>query len=157
MQTFLPYTDFKQTAQTLDYRRLGKQRIEAYQILRALNGETKGWRNHPAVKMWDGYEVALCFYGIAMCKEWIDRGYKDTLKERFDEILEDRLFQQKTIMPSWLNDHALTISHQSNLVRKYPEFYKHLWPEVPNDLPYYWPTNRVDNFDNMGVNSDLSS
>ena len=33
MQTFLPYPDFKKSLQTLDYRRLGKQRIEAYQII----------------------------------------------------------------------------------------------------------------------------
>ena len=28
MQTFLPYKDFGKTAKCLDYRRLGKQRVE---------------------------------------------------------------------------------------------------------------------------------
>ncbi len=52
MQTFLPYPDFKRSAKVLDYRRLGKQRVEALQILKALQVENYGWRNHPIVKMW---------------------------------------------------------------------------------------------------------
>ena len=47
MQTFLPYSSFDLTMECLDYRRLGKQRVEAFQILRALRGETDGWTNHP--------------------------------------------------------------------------------------------------------------
>ena len=51
MQTFLPYADFVKTAKCLDYRRLGKQRIEAFQILNILEGKTTkaGWKHHPAV------------------------------------------------------------------------------------------------------------
>ena len=36
MQTFLPYPDFRQSAACLDYRRLGKQRVEGVQILKAI-------------------------------------------------------------------------------------------------------------------------
>jgi hypothetical protein len=36
MQTFLPYEDFTLSAQVLDYRRLGKQRVEALQIYNVL-------------------------------------------------------------------------------------------------------------------------
>ena len=50
MQTFLPYPDFKQSAACLDYRRLGKQRVEGVQILKKILGEKslngkpyKGW------------------------------------------------------------------------------------------------------------------
>jgi hypothetical protein len=50
MQTFLPYPDSKKSIQTLDYRRLGKQRVEAYQILRAITYGS-GWRYHPVTKM----------------------------------------------------------------------------------------------------------
>jgi len=51
VQTFLPYTDFIKSAKCLDYKRLGKQRVEAKQILNILLGETTkaGWTNHPAV------------------------------------------------------------------------------------------------------------
>ena len=59
MQTFLPYPDFQKTAQCLDNKRLGKQRVEARQIISTLEGKSNGWRNHPAVKMWKGYEDCL--------------------------------------------------------------------------------------------------
>jgi hypothetical protein len=68
MQIFLPYPDFKKSLQTLDYRRLGKQRVEAYQIIRILNAASiskvyrGGHRNHPAVKMWRGHINALKLY-----------------------------------------------------------------------------------------------
>jgi hypothetical protein len=68
VNTFLPFPQFTKSAQALDYKRLGKQRVEAWQILQALRGETKGWTNHPATKMWRGHEKALCEYGIAICK-----------------------------------------------------------------------------------------
>lgn len=67
MQSFLPYPDFARSARVLDDRRLGKQRVEALQIYRALTREKYGWRNHPAVLMWRSYDEALIAYGIAMC------------------------------------------------------------------------------------------
>lgn len=48
MQTFLPYPSFAESARVLDRQRLGKQRVEVLQLLRALTGQTKGWANHPA-------------------------------------------------------------------------------------------------------------
>lgn len=143
MQTFLPYADFRETAKVLDYRRLGKQRVEAFQIFRAMNGETRGWRNHPAVLMWNGYETALALYAIAICEEWIARGYKDTMLPRFKEILEGLALQEQTTYPSWLGDAEFHQSHQSNLIRKFPEHYQPLWPDVPNNLEYVWPTPKL--------------
>ena len=43
MQTFLPYADFAESARALDQKRLGKQRVEVIQIVRALTRETYGW------------------------------------------------------------------------------------------------------------------
>lgn len=138
MQTFLPYADFKESASVLDYRRLGKQRVETWQIIRALDGQTKGWRNHPAAKMWDGYEDALAMYGLAMCNEWVNRGYNDTMTERFKELLQG--VDQATVMhPSWIGEKNFHRSHQSNLIRKQPEFYEPLFPGIPADLDYVWP------------------
>lgn len=132
VNTFLPYPEFTKTAQSLDYRRLGKQRVEAWQILSALLDETKGWRNHPATQMWRGHEKALCEYGIAICQEWIERGYKDTMLARFvamHSTLPD------TGMPEWLGNKEFHLSHQSNLKRKDETHYTF---DVPNDLPYVW-------------------
>ena len=36
MQTFLPYKSFEESAKVLDWRRLGKQRVEGMQIINAI-------------------------------------------------------------------------------------------------------------------------
>ena len=81
MQTFLPYPDFRKSAQSLDNKRLGKQRVEAYQIWRVLKGFTKGWRRHPAVLMWEGYTCFLAMYCNACIDEWVLRGYKNNMEK----------------------------------------------------------------------------
>lgn len=140
MQTFLPYNSFVRSAQTLDRQRLGKQRVEAWQILRALLGETKGWTTHPATLMWRSYEAALCLYAIAMCEEWISRGYNDTMLPRFEQALATiGPSAVLPILPDWLGDREFHASHRSNLLRKDPVFYaRYGWTE-PDDLPYVWP------------------
>ena len=52
MQTFLPYEDFRASARVLDRQRLGKQRVEAKQILQALErpGEPSGWEGIPQLE-----------------------------------------------------------------------------------------------------------
>lgn len=140
MQTFLPLPSFYDSAHVLDWRRLGKQRIEAKQILSTLLGTSRGWRNHPAVKMWKGYEYALANYGVAMCQQWKLRGYKDNTEEFFlRELQSMRLADFDKGNPEWMGDEKFHLSHKSNLIRKLPKFYQLLWPDVPNDLPYVWP------------------
>jgi hypothetical protein len=78
MQTFLPYPDFAQSARVLDARRLGKQRVETIQVLRALTVPGYGWRRHPAAAMWAGYEAALVRYGLDICGVWRAAGKADT-------------------------------------------------------------------------------
>ena len=137
MQTFLPYPSFHESAATLDYRRLGKQRVETKQILMALRGESEGWQNHPATKMWRGYEGALCSYGAVMCHYWVDEfAYKDTLMGYF---LRVQMEYSSIDKPPWFGDVDFHLSHQSNLIRKDPQYYAHLFPGVPDDLPYIWP------------------
>lgn len=146
MQTFVPHgSHFHDNARALDYRRLGKQRVEAKQILMALRGESKGWTNHPATKMWRGYEPALALYGTIMCREWRRRGYVDNLRSYFDGLLSEYLADTNAalVMPPWLYDDAVVLSHRSNLIRKDEDFYGPKWPDVPNDLPYIWPVQEV--------------
>lgn len=133
MQTFLPHPDFFRSLEVLDYRRLGKQRVEAYQILRTLRGEGKlGWRNHPAVKMWRGYEPALRLYLSMAITEWKRRGYRNTME--YPELGD-------TVFPPWFGDEKFHASHRSNLLRKDPAHYGQFgWTEPP-DLPYIWPVN----------------
>ena len=133
MQTFLPYKSFNESFKVLDYRRLGKQRVEAMQILNVLLGrrKTKGWVNHPATKMWKGYENALKQYLNECIEHWIARGYNNNMKK---EIIEGKIEY-----PHWLGDDKFHSTHRSNLLRKDKEFYsKYLWTESDN-MEYYWP------------------
>jgi hypothetical protein len=133
MQTFLPYKDFKRSFKCLDYRRLGKQRVESFQILNVLlsRRSTKGWRNHPATKMWRGYENALKLYMNLCIDEWVTRGYVNNMK--YEAIFGEVEY------PPWLGNDKFHDSHKSNLVRKFPEHYCKYFPNVDADLPYAWP------------------
>lgn len=136
MQTFLPYRSFEQSAAVLDRQRLGKQRVEGLQILKVLTGQTQAWQHHPAVLMWKGHERALRQYVLLVCLEWVSRGYQDTVWDRVQEIPLPRRSGIK--MPKHFT-RAFFRSHQSNLVRKDPAYYRKYFPNVPEDLPYVWP------------------
>jgi hypothetical protein len=149
VQTFLPYPEFATSARVLDQRRLGKQRVEAIQVLRGLIVPGYGWRHHPAVKMWAGYEEALVRYGLDICAVWCETGRADTcagtlvadfaaaggpatvrLQKELDAAGE---------LPPWLGDERMHLSHRVSLVRKDPDFYQPIFGDLPDDVPYVWP------------------
>jgi len=137
MQTFVPHTSLELSAQVLDYRRLGKQRVETLQILNAMGAPAagrKGWTSHPATKMWSANRGALITYGVAICDEWIARGYRDTCR---DKILAHG--KPSDDMPWWWGDERVHSSHRANLLRKDFEYYsKFGWTEDP-EMAYFWP------------------
>src|SRR3712207_748878 len=149
MQTFTPYADFEQALRTLDLKRLGKQRVEVIQIVRALTVPGYAWSSHPAVLMWKGYEEALGRYGLTSCEIWTERGFGDscaatiTADLRTAGIAEIRHYdelQDAGALPPWLFDEAVQLSHRSSLLRKDPEHYGPLFaPDTPRDLDYVWP------------------
>lgn len=148
MQTFLPYPDFEQSARALDTKRLGKQRVETIQVVRALTRPGYGWANHPAVLMWKGFEEALGRYGFTCCAVWTELGFGDTCALTIATDLRTAgIASVRTqgelaaagALPSWLGDQELHLSHRSALVRKDPDHYRPLFPDVPDDLPYVWP------------------
>ncbi|MGH3739854.1 MAG: MSMEG_6728 family protein [Micromonosporaceae bacterium] len=151
MQTFLPCPDFTATAQILDTRRLGKQRVEALQIFRGLTVAGYGWRRHPAVTMWSGYEEALVRYGLAICAAWRTRGHADTCAVTLaaelkaccgvSEARRQPELAATADLPPWLGDPDLHRSHQSALLRKDPGHYRPHFDDVPADLPYVWPAS----------------
>ncbi|MEW1952231.1 MSMEG_6728 family protein [Terrabacter sp. NPDC080008] len=148
MQTFVPYADFAETARVLDTKRLGKQRVEVIQIVRALTVPGYAWASHPAVLMWKGYEEALGSYGLAMCAEWLQRGFGDTCAATIatdlaavgvDGLRSYAELAEAGDLPPWLFDESVQLSHRSSLVRKDPAHYAAAFPEAPPDLPYVWP------------------
>jgi hypothetical protein len=130
MQTFLPYADFYKSAKILDFRRLGKQRVECLQLLKGQ------WKNHPIAKMWKGFEYQLAEYGKAICLEWKSRGYKDTCYNKISEL--QKQFND-TGLPSWFGNEEFHKAHMSNLIRKKQEYYRELFPDVRDDIKYIYP------------------
>lgn len=129
------------TAQALDNKRLGKQRVECLQILNTLTGKSSGWRHHPAVLMWRGHERLLASYARCMIWEWTKaRGFKNTIDLSEFEKTPLRL----GYYPAWFGDEKIIKSHMSNLLRKDPAHYGQFCWGVPDNLPYHWPVTRDD-------------
>ena len=149
MQTFLPVADFADSARFLDSPRLGKQRVETLQVLRALELPDYGWASHPVVRMWQGRTPGLVAYGLAMVSVWRERGFADTTETLIGEFAPEVVGAPQAelaaagLLPSWVGDEALHRSHRSNLLAKDPEFYRPRFTErfgpEPDDLPYIWP------------------
>jgi hypothetical protein len=148
MQTFVPFADFEASARALDAKRLGKQRVEVIQIVRALTVPGYAWSQHPATLMWKGYEEALGRYGITMCEVWLELGFGDTCAATIaadlatfgiTEIRTEAELREAGALPPWLEDEAVRESHQSSLVRKDPAFYRQHFPDVRADIDYVWP------------------
>jgi hypothetical protein len=137
MQTFLPYADITKSLQVLDNKRLGKQRVETFQILNAilkrpkLDGTPyKGWLNHPCSVMWKDYTPYLKSYFNQSLIEWVNRGFENNMSfERIDEEI---------VIPKWFGFEDFHSSHRANLLKKDPEFYsQYNWSENPQN-PYVW-------------------
>ena len=145
MQTFLPYPSFAESSAVLDSPRLGKQRVETLQILRAVLIPSYGWQSHPVTQMWRGYLPALTLYGLANVDAWVARGHADSTRELIAEFAPDvvSLTQEdlaaRGMLPPWIGDEEIHRSHRSNLIRKDPDFYGPLFPGTPGDLDYVWP------------------
>ena len=102
------------------------------QILNILLNRTErpGWRNHPIVRMWNGYEPALQLYHNLCITEWIKQGYNNNMK--LEVITEPIIF------PHWLGDKSFHASHRANLLRKdYGYYSKFRWRE-DSENPYVW-------------------
>lgn len=151
MQTFLPSEDYELTAQALDNKRLNKQILEGYQILKVLSGASPSgaWRNHPAVLMWKGSETHLMDYVNHMIAEASIRGIKtdknlsnlNSLKSLFGNMWGRSL-------PVWKKPEHLSRvveSHRANLYRKdamiYGEYQFHTAKPCCEKCLYYWPTH----------------
>jgi hypothetical protein len=150
MQTFLPIgisnnnveqlkMDYYGSLSALDRLRLGKQRLEAMQLVNSIyklqdNPQAKvGWANHPARKMWTKYIPALKLYHNLSIKIWINRGYTNNM------VLYD--ITDPIVIPSWHGDHRLHSSHRSNLLRKNFFYYSAFGWSEPSDLHYFWPSS----------------
>lgn len=156
MQTFLPSSNPVTTARWLDSKRLNKQILECYQILNVLSGKspTGGWRNHPAVLMWKGYERGLWQYVQAMIREARERGIRTENNEANLNRLKEQCWDDwgQTQPSFWTDTNKLmrvTTTHKASLFDKDPMYYssfgyaKHSLYNQPccSTCKYYWVTH----------------
>ena len=156
MQTFIPIatTNFSEIAKTLDNKRLNKQALEGWQILMTLteldpdgnDRKPKGWVNHPAVKMWRGYETALLHYIIAMCEEWRARGYHTTIDDKARSTYTTAFMKGRVsasvVYPPCICEEVATTHRQALLVKEYSWYSQFKWAEdtgtAPTTYEYLW-------------------
>lgn len=158
MQTFLPLPSLSKSAKALDWKRLGKQRVECLQILRILHSrDSGGYVNHPAVLMWKGYEEALAAYYNCCIREWISRGYNNNLIRWYIEPGTELQY------PKWFggkihSNHRLALMYKAQLkayhTGKHDEidwYDQFNWQEEPDHSEimigdkfahYYWPVRK---------------
>jgi hypothetical protein len=101
--------------------------------------------------MWSGYEEALVRYGLEVCRVWREQGHQDSCAASLvagyaaarpgAQVRDQPALAAAGELPPWLGDDAFHRSHQSALVRKDPGTYAALFPGVPDDLPYVWPSS----------------
>jgi hypothetical protein len=136
--TWVPEHDFESCVRVLDQKRLGSQRPEGLVILRAALGINRGYRNHPATRMWIGHERALAEYQIAACREWRRRGYKDGVLRQVVDIW--LTLPGPTTLPEWWGVHDIHACHRRELVRRLPSHYGPIWPDVTaTERNLTWP------------------
>ena len=156
MQTFLPHNDLAESASVLDNLRLGKQRVECLQILKALSFgpfqkrdglkwvkcsveqyqpfdhlcRKTPWYNHPATQMWKGYERFLQHHYYAhIVSEWIARGYADASYATSSQYVN---LWNNLNAPWWLGYEPFHAAHRAILLAKNPKHYKQFgWTEQP--------------------------
>lgn len=153
MQTFLPYPDFHDCANCLDKKRQWKQVVEAKQILCTLrakdlpedwkNSKTylnQKWINHPAVKMWNGFEEALKIYYNVFLAYSRKSGIKTEL-----EFLKSSTFLPE--FPFYIGNQNFHNAMKSKLFQKDNKHYS-LFSEFKhfNNGQYLWPDNQTKTF-----------
>lgn len=151
MQTFLPFSDFAQTAKCLDTRRLGKQIVEARQIYDIMfrpevSKATVAQQHHPIVNIWRHWVElpleTLSGYIHILNAEWRDRT-SNNHESAVAVSAAGSIFKLLIPLP-----YAFHFAHRCSLLAKDFEHYdiefSHLpeHPAVINPLWYHHPTGR---------------
>lgn len=154
MQTFLPEQKYSDCAEVLDDKRLVKQLLECRQIFTALAGESKGWVNHPATKMWRQYEYELYLYSEAIKNELVNRNFKwENNWRTIQDIFRRNFNGSLALKPYWQTNsqyhNKIMNTHRANLFIKNSEHYAEYEPDTKvyrsnvccDRCNYFWVTH----------------
>jgi hypothetical protein len=151
MQTFLIDKDLQNSSQLLDYRRLGKQRVEAIQVADVLlrkagllNDGKKGWINHVVLSYWYNEEgnwlPALLDYTQVTIDEWISRGYKNTIDlTKWRNLVGQYPYLFRFDNPPWAKyADEIILTHRAKLLQKDTVYYMNTFMEHNIAIPFNW-------------------
>ena len=142
MMTFLPFADFRASAEALDTKRLQNQRTEARFVIEHL--EKRGFDGmgaYGAVRMWTGYRDAVAAYYNACLDAYEGRGFKN------GPTMGRAVVPSKVEMPPWLGDARFHAAQRAQLLLKAPEYYGSKgWDATPPELgpDYVYPKRAGD-------------
>ena len=127
MQVFITSTNIIETVKQLDPKRFNKQIIETRQILKALRGESKAWKNHPCVLQYSNHITWLELY-LRCFEEYKIGNFGLALSCSILATEHTPLFHT----PEYLTQ------MKRRLYTKDQEYYK-LWSEFgTSDINWYW-------------------
>lgn len=155
MQTFLTSDYHYETACCLDNKRLNKQIIECYQIIRIimrkigiLDDGKKGWLNHPVLKFWQAENGKWCIFQLEQYIRTMIRRYEEIFKKqhsissKLDEMMEYiKENPNENILECWANikwSSKVYDTMASNLIRKNENHYKKFFPNHKPIEGYVW-------------------
>lgn len=137
MQVFVPYPSPIDVAKCLDKRRLRKQIIECDQILKAIYGQPKAWKNHPVVNMYRPHVQFLAAYADTLwtfeqnCLYWT---------EGLSKIADSR-------RPPFLTE-SFCDQHKRRLYTKAPELYPQFAEYGKSEENWYYVDGRLRRYVN---------
>lgn len=124
MNVFLPFPDYFPSIKELDKRR----------FINTLEGNSDGWKNHPATVMYRGHINSLKQY-YNICLEYCISFWKiNVVKLKPCDIIGP------IEHPKWLGFPKFHSIMRANLVRKDPLWYK--YNESPQE-GYFWPCEKT--------------
>lgn len=149
MQTFITDINFNKSAQNLDRARLGASIYESIHILASLLKVNENLitpkrdvSNHPASKLWIGWEGCLLNYIRIHIGEWRNRGYKSKINFNNYRMLcyeipyEYIKKAEGYTIPDWVTKKVID-THRNCLYRKRPDFYPIEW-RGDMEMQYSW-------------------
>lgn len=157
VQVWLPLPSFKDSLRTLSNDHLRKQRVDVIRLMDAFHEvqeselpkeyRARVYPTDAIYRMWQGYEMQLCEYGLQACEEWKNRVHSnDSHEPDFYKMISDHLDwatgeDSDMGKPNWFGDVDVHLSHQAALTRLDPDHYRKFF-RVDESLQLVWPVSR---------------
>lgn len=157
IQTWLPLPNYEESVRCLRMEELAVQRFHVLELMEFIHQVPEESSQLPSdysrledepsfdwsVRMWRGFELQLCEYGLTCCDEWsMRRTKKDPMYEKIEFHMECATTEDADgSKPNWFGDVDFHLSHQAALVLRdsghYGSYFK-----VDTSRQLEWPVSK---------------